>query len=119
MERSGEKFAASTALLDVLPLAQLTNSYLTAFNDLRLCAPVTLLPRFISEIENSFSQIAFGLKAHKAIIKSSEEESFTNLIKKAYEIFFPYIERCFNHLFHSSNSSLIDINPFVEILQSI
>lgn len=52
-EKVGINVQPPTALLDFQPLAMYCNSVLNAFNDLRLCAPISLACDVAAKLEES------------------------------------------------------------------
>ncbi|XP_037711685.1 conserved oligomeric Golgi complex subunit 8 [Drosophila subpulchrella] len=98
-----ESFAPPETLLDFYPLAALCNGYLSALNDLRLCAPLALATDVTRCLQHSLqlaSQrvLAFYRQEQQAFA-GSERESFTRLCScLAYDLV-PYMQRCIHGVF--------------------
>nr|XP_016925635.1 conserved oligomeric Golgi complex subunit 8 [Drosophila suzukii] len=98
-----ESFAPPETLLDFYPLAALCNGYLTALNELRLCAPLALATDVTRCLQHSLqlaSQrvLAFYRQEQQAFA-GSEREAFTRLCScLAYDLV-PYMQRCIHGVF--------------------
>ena len=115
-----ESFAPNRVLLDVPPLAVLTNAYLHGFNELRQCAIITIRPKLAEILMQELQKVVDRIIAQKSIARSARQQDFAYLAEVAARHFIPYIERCFNHIFQST-SSLLDtsqvLDPLSELFQ--
>ncbi|XP_016964653.1 conserved oligomeric Golgi complex subunit 8 [Drosophila biarmipes] len=98
-----ESFAPPETLLDFYPLAALCNGYLSALNELRLCAPLALATDVTRCLQHSLqlaSQrvLAFYRQEQQAFA-GSEREAFIRLCScLAYDLV-PYMQRCIHGVF--------------------
>lgn len=60
----GTSLQPPSVLLDFNPLAVYCNAILSAFNDLRLCAPISLVCDVTREVESSLSTICLQIAAY-------------------------------------------------------
>lgn len=98
-----ESYAPPEALLDFYPLAALCNGYLSALNELRLCAPLALATDVTRCLQHSLQQAAQRVLAfyrqEQQAFAGSEREAFVRLCScLAYDLV-PYIQRCIHGVF--------------------
>ncbi|EDV58893.1 conserved oligomeric Golgi complex subunit 8 [Drosophila erecta] len=98
-----ESYAPPETLLDFYPLAALCNGYLTALNELRLCAPLALATDVTRCLQHSLQQAAQRVLAfyrqEQQAFAGSEREAFVRLCScLAYDLV-PYIQRCIHGVF--------------------
>lgn len=88
------------------PLAIFTNSVLTAFNELRHCAPLSLVSQVAEELQSAFSSlIQTTLAFHRTeatVLNEAERASFANFCDVLGKQLIPYINRCLEAIFPSS-----------------
>lgn len=116
MERR-ESFAPNRILLEVPPLAILTNAYLHALNELRQCAIITIRDKLGEILLQNLRKLVDLIVAQKSVSRSNRQADFSYLAQITVEHFVPYIEKCFNHIFQSS--SLIDTNTLLDSLNEL
>lgn len=92
-----------TVLMDFPPLAAYLNDILTAFNELRLCAPVALVTEVSNALHDSFLAVnRIILAFHRA-----EETTFDRKEKERFDAFcaayahslVPYVNKCLQALY--------------------
>ncbi|EDW88076.1 conserved oligomeric Golgi complex subunit 8 [Drosophila yakuba] len=98
-----ESYAPPETLLDFYPLAALCNGYLSALNELRLCAPLALATDVTRCLQHSLQQAAQRVLAfyrqEQQAFAGSEREAFVRLCScLAYDLV-PYIQRCIHGVF--------------------
>ncbi|XP_055866865.1 conserved oligomeric Golgi complex subunit 8-like [Biomphalaria glabrata] len=109
-----------TTLLDFYPLAAYCNHLLTAFNDLRLCAPMNLACKVADELQKSFLEVnrvilAFH-RAEETTLNSKEKDQFEQFCATYATDLLPFINKCMHALFppaqlaNSLGWTLSDIN---------
>ena len=108
-----ESFAPNRILLELPPLAVLTNSFLNAFNELRQCAIVTIRPQLAKAVYASLNEIVERIKAQKSTARSTRQADFTRLAQVCAEHFLPYIEKIFSHIFGVREEPLLNIQSLV------
>jgi len=110
-----ESMAPNRILLEVPPLAVLTNSYLHALNELRQCGLITIRSRLAGILYNELEKVVENIASQKSISRSTRQQEFSQMAQVAAEHFVPYMEKCFNHIFQSS-STLLDTAPLLDKL---
>ncbi|KAK9712160.1 hypothetical protein K7432_007340 [Basidiobolus ranarum] len=127
---SRSAFAPPTSLMNFPPLARFTNSFLSAFNSLRLLAPISIMRDLSVHINQCLLDASKSIQAY-AIYKSdvwSSRPEETSIFEKFCELFvncfIPYIRRCFiegvyaDILFTEAKANeIIQIQPILELLQ--
>ncbi|XP_043660616.1 conserved oligomeric Golgi complex subunit 8 [Drosophila teissieri] len=98
-----ESYAPPETLLDFYPLAALCNGYLSALNELGLCAPLALATDVTRCLQHSLQQAAQRVLAfyrqEQQAFAGSEREAFVRLCScLAYDLV-PYIQRCIHGVF--------------------
>ncbi|XP_044315724.1 conserved oligomeric Golgi complex subunit 8 [Drosophila rhopaloa] len=98
-----ESYAPPETLLDFYPLAALCNGYLSALNELRLCAPLALATDVTRCLQHSLQQAAQRVLAfyrqEQQAFAGSEREAFVRLCScLAYDLV-PYVQRCIHGVF--------------------
>lgn len=93
-------------LLQHPPLACFTNSVLTAFNELRHCAPLSLVVPVTEELQSAFkSMIQTTCTFHRseaAALNEAERTTFANFCEVLGRQLVPYMNRCLEAIFPSS-----------------
>ncbi|RUS74291.1 hypothetical protein EGW08_017942, partial [Elysia chlorotica] len=92
-----------TALLDFYPLAAYCNQALSAFNDLRLCAPLNLAAKISGSLARSLQEVnrvilAF-YRAEETTFNQAEKEQFEHFCATYATDLLPYLSRCVQALF--------------------
>ncbi|XP_012945202.1 conserved oligomeric Golgi complex subunit 8 [Aplysia californica] len=92
-----------TALLDFYPLAAYCNHVLAAFNDLRLCSPLTLACRVAEELQRSLLEVnrvilAFH-RAEETTFNPKERDQFEQFCAGYAADLLPYMNKCLQAVF--------------------
>ncbi|XP_048258098.1 conserved oligomeric Golgi complex subunit 8-like [Haliotis rufescens] len=95
-----------TVLLEFYPLAAYCNHVLTAFNDLRLCAPVNLACEIADCVQQSLLEVnrvilAF-FRAEETTFNLQEGEQFGQFCATYITDLLPYLNKCLQVLFPAS-----------------
>ncbi|XP_067679932.1 conserved oligomeric Golgi complex subunit 8-like [Haliotis asinina] len=95
-----------TVLLEFYPLAAYCNHVLTAFNDLRLCAPVNLACEIADSLQQSLLEVnrvilAF-FRAEETTFNLKESEQFGQFCATYVTDLLPYLNKCLQVLFPAS-----------------
>ncbi|XP_017011284.2 conserved oligomeric Golgi complex subunit 8 [Drosophila takahashii] len=103
LDPAEESFAPPETLLDFYPLAALCNGYLSALNELRLCAPLALATDVTRCLQHSLQLAAQRVLAfyrqEQQAFAGSEREAFIRLCCcLAYDLV-PYMQRCIHGVF--------------------
>ncbi|ORX91000.1 Dor1-domain-containing protein [Basidiobolus meristosporus CBS 931.73] len=122
-------FAPPTSLVNFPPLARLTNAFLSAFNSLRLLAPISIMRDLSIQIDHSLMDATKSIQsyaAHKSDIWSSRPEEkaiFERFCELFVNSFIPYIKRCFvegvyaDILFTEAKArDILPVEPILEVL---
>lgn len=93
-------------LLEFYPLADYCNGILTAFNELRLCAPVAAADNATNQLRESLNGVArctlaFYRQEQQALTQT-EKENFTRFCAHFAEQLLPYIQKCLHAVFPPS-----------------
>eukprot|EP01114_Cavostelium_apophysatum_P013075 TRINITY_DN3086_c0_g3_i1.p1 TRINITY_DN3086_c0_g3~~TRINITY_DN3086_c0_g3_i1.p1 ORF type:complete len:590 (-),score=143.50 TRINITY_DN3086_c0_g3_i1:10-1779(-) len=123
-----EQLSPPYALLDYPTIAIMTNGYLSALNELRHCAVVSLQHRLADRISDSFVSVAQSLQNAKKEIAVSgaptskkteeEEKQLSHMSQVVAENFVPHISHCFHALFQSGRQ-LVDPSKALSILETL
>ncbi|XP_078589488.1 conserved oligomeric Golgi complex subunit 8-like [Branchiostoma floridae x Branchiostoma japonicum] len=86
------------SLLEFPPLAAYCNGLLTGFNELRLCAPIGVVPELTTVLETSLCKatdviLAFH-RAEESAMSPSERELFGRLCSSFADILVPFVNTC-------------------------
>eukprot|EP00698_Gefionella_okellyi_P007193 TRINITY_DN1746_c0_g4_i1.p1 TRINITY_DN1746_c0_g4~~TRINITY_DN1746_c0_g4_i1.p1 ORF type:complete len:479 (+),score=92.19 TRINITY_DN1746_c0_g4_i1:17-1453(+) len=102
---SVDQYAPPTILLQFTPLALLTNDMLTALNDLRQCALLSLREHFIAEFQRVFQVVVDTIAAFRAnhTLRESETAGFAAFSSVAVDVCLPYLSRCLNAVYKEAN----------------
>ncbi|CAG8834147.1 35030_t:CDS:1 [Gigaspora margarita] len=94
---TASSFTPLVTLLDYPPIAHLTNAYLTAFNSLRLVAPVSLFHPLGKHISQSLTLITDLLREYgDTLIKHNHDITVLQGFNAMFaQSFVPFISRCF------------------------
>ncbi|XP_022107408.1 conserved oligomeric Golgi complex subunit 8-like [Acanthaster planci] len=100
----GDKsLAPPTVLMDHPPLAIYTNAVLSAFNDLRLCAPVAIAQDVATALHSSLEALAQATlayhRAEESTFNEKERAFFVQFCQIAAFDLIPYMNRCLQALF--------------------
>lgn len=101
-----ESLAPSHALLQYPALALLTNELLSAFNELRQCAPASVIEKVAAELQEALAIVTGALASPRSQLSGQEKEQHEGLCRTVAELFLPYIDRCLAHVFHATGSLL-------------
>ncbi|XP_077978528.1 conserved oligomeric Golgi complex subunit 8-like [Glandiceps talaboti] len=90
-------------LMEYHPLAVFTNHVLTAFNDLRLCAPIALAEEVARELQDSLTKAVVSVlafhRAEESTFSKRESELFSKFCQVTVHEMIPYLCRCLRALF--------------------
>ncbi|CAF1056991.1 unnamed protein product [Rotaria sp. Silwood1] len=96
-------FSPPMILVNYTPLAVYCNVLLTAFNDLRLCCPLSIVLTIKQLLTDSLIHIRNILvnyyKSEKVTLTVIESEHFIDFLRIFIRIFIPYINTCIQALF--------------------
>ncbi|XP_050416989.1 conserved oligomeric Golgi complex subunit 8 [Patella vulgata] len=110
-----------TVLLDFYPLAAYCNHILIAFNELRLCAPINLACNVAESLQRSLLQInrvvlAFN-RAEETTFNIEEKEQFGQFCATYVVDLLPYINKCLQALFPTSQLSQVLGLPISDLIK--
>ncbi|CAH1790906.1 unnamed protein product [Owenia fusiformis] len=95
--------------LEFPPLAQYCNDMLTAFNELRLCAPIALTYDVTALLHDSLDVIVKGIlafhKAEESMLDDHEHDQLSRLCSVFVQDLVPYFNKCLQVLFPPSQIS--------------
>ncbi|XP_069689889.1 conserved oligomeric Golgi complex subunit 8 [Periplaneta americana] len=90
-------------LLEFYPLADYCNGILTAFNELRLCAPIAVADNATNQLKESLSGVARSTLAfyrqEQQALTQIEKDHFTRFCAYFAEELLPYIQKCLHAIF--------------------
>jgi hypothetical protein len=133
-------FVPPMILVSYTPLAVYCNALITAFNDLRLCCPLSIVLNIKQFITDSLIHIRNLLtnyyNSEKVTLTVIESEHFIDFLRVFISIFIPYISTCIQALFpdaqlarelgvsvldisEKSKLNRIDIEQIIEPIQNI
>jgi len=103
IDSSTNPFVPPMILVSYTPLAVYCNALITAFNDLRLCCPLSIVLNVKSLITDSLIHIRNLLTTYynseKVTLTIIESEHFIDFLRVFNSIFIPYISTCIQALF--------------------
>jgi len=97
-------------LIDFPPLAHICNIVLAGLNQIRLCAPVSLVGRISSTINSFLTQavrLIVNFAATSAAWRDTEKLGFSNFCFVFKTVLLPYLQGCISAVFPPSNLSEI------------
>ncbi|XP_013407738.2 conserved oligomeric Golgi complex subunit 8-like [Lingula anatina] len=113
------------SLMEHQPLALYCNYILTAFNDLRLCVPLSLACDVATVLQASLCKVVEMIlafhRAEEGALNEKEHENFVKFCQLFAEELVPYFNRCLQALFPPSQLGLtlgvtaVDINKMVSM----
>lgn len=91
------------SLLEFYPLAEYLNNVLTAFNDLRLCAPLAVVKNIVDSLQESLVRVAKAI----VVFYGQEQQAFTATSKDAFtrlcicfaDDLVPFLQKCIHTIF--------------------
>lgn len=90
-------------LLEFHPLADYCNGILTAFNELRLCAPIAVADNVTNQLKESLSGVAICTLAfyrqEQQALTQAEKDNFTRFCAYFAGELLPYIQKCLHAVF--------------------
>ncbi|CAF1101254.1 unnamed protein product [Adineta ricciae] len=102
-------FVPPMILVSYTPLAVYCNTVLTAFNDLRLCCPLSTVRTVKQTLTDSLEHIRNLLvnyyKSEKVMLTFIESEHFIDFLRVFNSIFIPYVDTCMQALFPDAQLS--------------
>lgn len=100
-----------SALLDFQPLACFLNNILNAFNDLRLCCPLSLAQQVTHTLQDSLHKVTGHIvsfhRAEASALSDREAELFVLFCSSYAEDLLPFLNRCLTLLFPPPQLALI------------
>lgn len=95
------------SLLEFYPLAEYLNQVLTALNELKLCAPISLIKGVFSTFNDSLVVVAKGILVlygqEQQAFSSNSREAFTRLCTSFADDLVPYVQKCLSVIFPLSS----------------
>ncbi|XP_062577578.1 conserved oligomeric Golgi complex subunit 8-like [Saccostrea cucullata] len=99
----GNELYPPAILLDYSPLAVYCNHVLSGFNELRLCAPVSVAHEVAEALQSSLLEVNNVIlsfhRAEEATFDKREQEKFTKFCDVYGETLLPYLQKCLQALF--------------------
>eukprot|EP00731_Ephydatia_muelleri_P012108 Em0006g1002a len=90
-------------ILDIPPLAIMTNTFVIALNQLRQCAPLALGPDVFLEVKRLFESIVHDVKEYFRLehnsFTSDESDAFLHFTSVVLSDFLPFIVQCLEAIF--------------------
>jgi hypothetical protein len=90
-------------LLEFHPLADYCNGILTAFNELRLCAPIAVADNVTNQLKESLSGVASCILAfyrqEQQALTHAEKDTFTRFCAYFAGELLPYVQKCLHAVF--------------------
>ncbi|XP_045479598.1 conserved oligomeric Golgi complex subunit 8 [Harmonia axyridis] len=108
------------SLLEFYPLAEYLNNILTAFNKLKLCAPISLIDNITRVLQDSLHSISKFILAlysqEQQAFSSGSKDAFTRLCMAFADDLIPFLQKCLHIIYPPTNTaSHLGIN--LQILQ--
>eukprot|EP00027_Filamoeba_sp_ATCC50430_P004536 CAMPEP_0168555300 /NCGR_PEP_ID=MMETSP0413-20121227/8255_1 /TAXON_ID=136452 /ORGANISM="Filamoeba nolandi, Strain NC-AS-23-1" /LENGTH=644 /DNA_ID=CAMNT_0008586129 /DNA_START=51 /DNA_END=1985 /DNA_ORIENTATION=- len=117
-----DQFSPPFSLLDYPPLAVLANGYITALNELRQCAPLSLSKKLADRLGEGLYSMAVALQSFKKEpfrpLDQEETKVFSSMCQAAAERMIPHTARCFDSVYHSAKS-LVDTSKALSVLETM
>ena len=98
------------SLVDHVPLAVYTNGLLSAFNELRHCAPLSLRQPTAAALQESLVAVAAAL-AHYGLTRAlseAEQPAFEAACRAHTSTLCPYVAACFERIY-AGGAALLDV----------
>eukprot|EP01112_Ceratiomyxa_fruticulosa_P014064 TRINITY_DN4005_c0_g2_i1.p1 TRINITY_DN4005_c0_g2~~TRINITY_DN4005_c0_g2_i1.p1 ORF type:complete len:671 (+),score=136.86 TRINITY_DN4005_c0_g2_i1:170-2182(+) len=107
-------------LLSFPPVAVFTNAILSAFNELRQCAPLGIQHALTHRLRESLITIVAAMQSlpNQIALDPEQEKGYHKMCKSVSEVFLPYISKCWDAMWHS-NRTLLDTGALIESLGRI
>lgn len=94
------------SLLEFYPLAEYLNNALSAFNDLKLCAPLAVIKNIVETLQESLLKVAKAI----VVFYGQEQQAFTTTSKDAFsrlctcfaDDLLPFLQKCIHVIFPPS-----------------
>jgi hypothetical protein len=105
-------------LLEYPSVALLVNGFLTTFNELRQCAPLSLQQAISEQLEREFNSIVtvLVLLRNETHLNTEEEKAFSELSRIVSEIALPYLLRCCSRVFLQTSNPLFEVSKITSRL---
>lgn len=108
------------SLLEFYPLAEYLNNILSAFNKLKLCAPMSLIDNVTKNLQDSLQSIAKLILAlysqEQQAFSPGSKDAFTRLCMAFADDVIPFLQKCLHVIYPPTNTaSHLGIN--LQILQ--
>lgn len=116
----GDPSTPPYALMDHVPLAIFVNGLLSAFNELRHCAPLSLATALASILQEALTRICTGTAHYSAArtLNSSEQPLFTAAAKAQCDLVVPYAVSCYQRVYPQSTSK-VDVEQATKALREV
>lgn len=93
-------------LVEFFPLAEYCNGLISAFNDLRLCAPVALADTCTHLLQDSLNSVAKAMlifyKQEQQAFTAAERDNMITFAESLSDQLVPYVQYCIHSIFPSS-----------------
>ncbi|KRT81886.1 hypothetical protein AMK59_5152 [Oryctes borbonicus] len=91
------------SLIEFYPLADYLNQILTAFNELRLCPPITIVCNVVHYLEESLLAVCKAILTlyaqERQAFNSNSKDAFTRLCSCFADDLVPYLQKCVHVIF--------------------
>ncbi|XP_046738294.1 conserved oligomeric Golgi complex subunit 8 [Diprion similis] len=102
-ETSGRSENPPEQLVEFFPLAEYCNGLISAFNELRLCAPVALADKSTHLLQDSLQSVAKAMlifyKQEQQAFTAAERDNMITFAESLNEHLIPYVQYCIHAIF--------------------
>ncbi|KAI0558549.1 Conserved oligomeric Golgi complex subunit 8 [Gracilaria domingensis] len=118
---SNNEYDPPLAILDSPPLAVFMNGILAAFNDLRLCAPLSLGPQLGKVLHETLISAGEFMTAiggpGGAFLKRSDRPHYVSMALSLRDLCVPHVSKCLEHCMNSTG--LICVEDLQDVLNTM
>lgn len=108
------------SLLEFYPLAEYLNQVLTALNELKQCAPISIIKEAYQTLNKSLEVVAKGIlvlySQEQQAFSANSREAFTRLCASFADDLVPYVQKCLGVIFPLSGVA-VHVGVSVQYLQ--
>ncbi|GJQ64868.1 hypothetical protein Trydic_g7043 [Trypoxylus dichotomus] len=101
--KSTDPIQPPDSLIEFYPLADYLNQILTAFNELRLCPPITIVCDVVNYLEESLSTVCKAILTlygqERQAFSPNSKDAFTRLCSCFADDLVPYLQKCVHVIF--------------------
>lgn len=101
--KSTDRIQPPDSLIEFYPLADYLNQILTAFNDLRLCAPVSIVCDVVNYLQESLSTVCKAILTlyaqERQAFNANAKDAFIRLCICFADDLVPYLQKCVHIIF--------------------